>query len=46
MLGTPLTRPRFQLNFETDVVLLTDAPETVDELLERPEVVRLLVHPD
>jgi len=45
-LGTRLTRPRFRLGFEADAVLLTDARETVDELLERPEVVRLLVHPD
>jgi hypothetical protein len=43
-LETRLTRPRFRLGFETDVVLLTDARETVNELLERPEVVRLLVH--
>ena len=44
--GTHLTCPRFRLGFEADTVLLTDARETVDELLERPEVVRLLVHPD
>ena len=45
-LGTRLTRPHFRLGFEADAVSLTDARETVDELLERPEVVRLLVHPD
>ncbi|ERG93308.1 MAG: hypothetical protein J07HQW1_03369 [Haloquadratum walsbyi J07HQW1] len=44
-LGTRLTRPQFRLGFEADAVSLTDARETVDELLERPEVVRLLVHP-
>jgi len=45
-LGTRLTRPRFRFGFEVDAVLLTDARETVDELLEHPEVVCLLVHPD
>jgi len=44
--GTRLTRPRFRLGFEADAVLLTDTRETVGELLERPEVVRFLVHPD
>ncbi len=45
-LGTRLTRPRFRPGFERDTVLLTDTRETAAELLERPEVVRLLVHPD
>ena len=42
-LRTCLTRPRFRFGFKINAVLLTDAREAVDELLERPGVVRLLI---